>query len=784
MPPKRYRKGVAFSPGKVARTTRAVEQVLNEKYSIRRAAREHGLSKDFLRRRLNGGVGIESRCGPAPIFTKEEEEAMAKWLVEMCKRGMGLTPGELLNFVENVIEKDKRQTSFTGNRPGRTWYYNFMGRNSHIIEPRNESNLEASRSKVTKETLDTWFEQFTTFVSDLNLMDKPERIFNADETGFTMGSKAGKVIGPTREAYPESVPHVSGGSTKARLTVMFCGNADGTLIPPFLVYPDPKPKAYDPLVGGITGSVVHYTKKGWMDNPTFLKFLEHFDKNAGDQRPVILLVDSCSSHISMEVFTFAKEKNIQIYRVVPNATHLMQPLDKGVFGGLKKEWYKVVRKNTKENPSTAINKQTFARHLRDAYMAFYKPATVASSFRASGIYPINRNAISNELLKPSLTFSGENATDHVENSSPPSPPTPIPEKQAAVAALEVFESVLTTPVRSSYKRRLSEGYDLTGSPGYEVFKKLKTKAESLPQSQCPSGSSKTVQPGPSKPVQLGPSKPVQPGPSKPVQPGSSKPVQPGPSKTVQPGPSKPVQPGSSKTVQPGSSKTVQPGSSKTVQPGPSKTVQPDSIQHGSVDSGLNVLAAAVELIHLHGSTTGVLASPVVTLPASDDSHDTTVSPAVADSLILPQAKLPPKRSLFMHQLPDCYTSDEAIRKSALRQLDTLRTVAKREQAAKLRFLKSQSVASSTAKPVRTKKAAATCSSLATVRNTETRINEPDVKCVLCSVWFGQDPEECEWVQCDECNGWLHVSCIAADHIFAAEALLPNSTVEFCCQLCV
>lgn len=31
----------------------------------------------------------------------------------------------------------------------------------------------------------------------------------------------------------------------------------------------------------------------------------------------------------------AKGKGIELYRNVPNATHLMQPLDKSVFGPLK-----------------------------------------------------------------------------------------------------------------------------------------------------------------------------------------------------------------------------------------------------------------------------------------------------------------------------------------------------------------------------------------------------------------------------------------------------------------
>ena len=39
-----------------------------------------------------------------------------------------------------------------------------------------------------------------------------------------------------------------------------------------------------------------------MNNVTFRKFIEHFDKFAGPNRPVVLLFDSVSSHIDSDVF--------------------------------------------------------------------------------------------------------------------------------------------------------------------------------------------------------------------------------------------------------------------------------------------------------------------------------------------------------------------------------------------------------------------------------------------------------------------------------------------------
>lgn len=67
-----------------------------------------------------------------------------------------------------------------------------------------------------------------------------------------------KVIGPTSRDL--GVPHITFG--KQRLTVMFCGSASGQMMPPFLVYPEPKPRGYNPLSGSIDGTDLAYTKKG------------------------------------------------------------------------------------------------------------------------------------------------------------------------------------------------------------------------------------------------------------------------------------------------------------------------------------------------------------------------------------------------------------------------------------------------------------------------------------------------------------------------------------------
>ncbi|KAJ8315644.1 hypothetical protein KUTeg_007794 [Tegillarca granosa] len=220
---------------------------------------------------------------------------IANYVSEMALRGMGLGPSDIIDLVQEFLKKEKRKTPFKDNRPSYTWYYGFMGRHFNKLEKRKETLLEASRSKVTPQAMDNWFDKYRKFLSDRDMLDKPERIWNADETSFTMGSKAGNVIGPSKTVYSEDIPHVSGGSSKQRLTVMYCVNAEGNMLPPFFVYPEPKPTAYDPLIGAAKGSRFEYTPKGWMDATTFSKFIDHFDANVDKtNRPTLLLLDSGS----------------------------------------------------------------------------------------------------------------------------------------------------------------------------------------------------------------------------------------------------------------------------------------------------------------------------------------------------------------------------------------------------------------------------------------------------------------------------------------------------------
>lgn len=73
---------------------------------------------------------------------------------------------------------------------------------------------------------------------------------------------------------------------------------------------------------------------------------------------------------------------------------------------------------------------------------------------------------------PLFPVSDRSAPSTLSNHSPKPPSLDSGSMATAKSALKAVESVIRTPVREKYKRRIEEGYDLEGSPTYEAWKVL------------------------------------------------------------------------------------------------------------------------------------------------------------------------------------------------------------------------------------------------------------------------------------------------------------------------
>ncbi len=161
-----------------------------------------------------------------------------------------------------------------------------------------------------------------------------------------------------------------------------------------------------------------------------------FLRNCGPDRPQILIMNSHSSHETLGLLERAKQENIHILALPPHTTHHLQPLDESVCGPLKRSYNNMAcTQYMSKDPYRIVNKAAWLGLFNEAYEAGVTTRNITIGFRACGIFPLNANALSQDLFLPStVTLTGsekvpeEQQRTQEDNQLPPnSPETTAPE---------------------------------------------------------------------------------------------------------------------------------------------------------------------------------------------------------------------------------------------------------------------------------------------------------------------------------------------------------------------
>lgn len=163
---------------------------------------------------------------------------------------------------------------------------------------------------------------------------EPQNIWNMEETALTTEHNPKRVIA---EKGTTSVCSMTSGERGTLVTLALAVSATGSTAPPFFIFPLVKYKSYfvegaGPLADGAANP------SGWMKAEQFEKFLKHFAKHSRPSKDskVLLLLDNHASHLSITGLDYCKEHGIILLALPPHTTNKLQPLDRSVFGPIKK----------------------------------------------------------------------------------------------------------------------------------------------------------------------------------------------------------------------------------------------------------------------------------------------------------------------------------------------------------------------------------------------------------------------------------------------------------------
>jgi hypothetical protein len=138
-------------------------------------------------------------------------------------------------------------------------------------------------------------------------------------------------------------------------------------------------------------------------------WLKDFDKKTcqkANGHPQLLLVDGHNSHYTEAFLSYAHQQNIHVLCYPAHMTHIYQGLDVAVFSTLKHCWSEE-RDKFEHTTGQKITKNNFIQVYQKAHIRAVTPATIKAAFKRTGVWSLNHQVITHNMMAPSLITSNQ-----------------------------------------------------------------------------------------------------------------------------------------------------------------------------------------------------------------------------------------------------------------------------------------------------------------------------------------------------------------------------------------
>ena len=232
-------------------------------------------------------------------------------------------------------------------------------------------------------------------------------IYNCDETGISIVHKPGKVMAEMGCRNVYALTSVVRGKTH---TVLACMSASGHVLPPMMTYPKKRCVPDAMKEGAVPDKLFMTSETGWTNSELYLRWFQFFLDHIPPVRPVLFLQDGHASHTSIEVLELARVDGVHILCFPAHSTHILQPLDVGVFKSFKPHFSKACSRYMSEHPGRVVTADKLASLVAEAWPTSFTNVNIMSGFKKTGIYPLNSGKVSDHQLAPSTSFRAAEPT--------------------------------------------------------------------------------------------------------------------------------------------------------------------------------------------------------------------------------------------------------------------------------------------------------------------------------------------------------------------------------------
>lgn len=139
----------------------------------------YSVPESTLRDRTREKIPLDAHVGYSTIFTANEEKALVDHIKYMGVRIQSLARDYAVSLGKSTRGKD------SGSLLCNCWFYGFLGGWQDLKVSKPQSLAINRAESASRENLNKYYKELHTILTKSNLHDKPENIYNIDETGFS-----------------------------------------------------------------------------------------------------------------------------------------------------------------------------------------------------------------------------------------------------------------------------------------------------------------------------------------------------------------------------------------------------------------------------------------------------------------------------------------------------------------------------------------------------------------------------------------------------------------------
>ncbi|KAL8367559.1 hypothetical protein RB599_003443 [Gaeumannomyces hyphopodioides] len=365
--------------------------------SIRNWSQRHGLPYSSVTRHVRSlqktGLPTSSfrESGRPRTLTEAEDAAVVAYVVEAEKAGRPVTKDEICEAA-TLLRSRRRPPDLAPPHEG--WYRDWKKKHPELRQTRQQP-VEASRLGLEAEVEETerWFERTKEKAREQGVT--ASAVWNGDEVGCRLGVRDGRlqvvVVAKKKHKKPRTVDPAN----RESYTLVGGGNAVGDSLPPFVIlqqwplaeYEDidlPGDTTFVRSPTGFSNAAITlawirlFNRVSWplvaavqaLGSPTLEDWfgyqvdgttnfpMDSFDQDDTREESLQkahgsriwrwLILDGFTGHLSIEIVDYCLRFDIQLITLPAHSSHLMQPMDVGVFSHLKHEHQKVLFERVRE----------------------------------------------------------------------------------------------------------------------------------------------------------------------------------------------------------------------------------------------------------------------------------------------------------------------------------------------------------------------------------------------------------------------------------------------------